>query len=201
MSRFVRSRKIIFHSVTALGMLLCLPALNARAQQSGDGGQDKNLDIRSSVGDLHVGNDASARDTGLPLYPGSRLKHDDQDKNKDNANFGILTSAFGIKLVVVNYDSDDSPDKLVAYYRKKLEKYGKVLECHRSEGGGDVHVNAGNHDSDSKELKCEGDNNGNNVELKVGTEDNQHVVSIKPETKGSSFALVYLYTRGKEGSI
>ncbi len=107
-----------------------------------------------------------------------------------------------MKLVVVNYDSDDSPDKLIAYYRKKLEKYGKVLECHSSEDGGDVHVNAGNHDSpESRELKCEGDNNGNNVELKAGTENNQHVVSIKPESKGSSFALVYLYTRGKEGSI
>ncbi len=94
MSRFVRSRKTIFHLVTAMGIMFCLPTLNAWSQQAGEAGQDKNLDIRSSVGDLHVGSDASARDTGLPLYPGARLKHDDQNKNKDNANFGILTSAF-----------------------------------------------------------------------------------------------------------
>jgi len=39
--------------------------------------------------------------------------------------------------------------------------------------------------------------------LKVGTEDNEHVVAIKPNRagKGTIFALVYLYTRGKQGDI
>lgn len=177
-----------------LGILLGLFGMSAGAQNA-----DKNIDIQSSVGDVHVGNDAEARDTGLPLYPGARLKHDEQNKN--SANLGIFTAAFGFKLVVVNYDSDDSPDKIVAFYRKKLEKFGKVLECHTSRHGDDVHVNDGDHDSDSKELKCDGDDSGSNIELKVGTEYNQHVVSIEPEAKGSSFALVCLRARGKEGSI
>ena len=44
---------------------------------------------------------------------------------------------------------------------------------------------------------------GKTIELKAGTEDNQHVVSVEPsETgKGSTFALVYLFTRGKQGDI
>jgi hypothetical protein len=40
------------------------------------------------------------------------------------------------------------------------------------------------------------------VELKVGTEGNQHVVSVKPNSAGSRFALVYvrLHT-GKDETI
>jgi hypothetical protein len=192
----------------AFALLLSLPALNAEAQQADQGTQDKHVDIRSSAGDLHMGNDADVRDIGLPVYPGARLRRDDHDKN--SANVAIFTSAFGIKLVAVHYDSDDAPAKLIAYYRDKLKKYGKVLECHSSEHSGDVHVNAGDHDSNesndspkSKELKCEGDNTGKDVELKVGTEDNQHIVAVEPAEKGagSTFALVYLHTRGKQGEI
>ena len=88
--------------------------------------------------------------------------------------------------------------KVIDYYRDKLKKYGKVLECHSQKHGGDVEVNDSDKDSkDSKELKCE-DNSGPVTELKVGTEDNQHVVAIEPRdaSKGSTFALVYVHTRG-----
>lgn len=61
-------------------------------------------------------------------------------------------------------------------------------------------VHAGDKDS-SREVRCEGSDSGNVVELKVGTEGNQHMVSVEPEGKGSDFALVYVMTRGKEGTI
>jgi hypothetical protein len=187
-------------ALAAVFMLFSLPAM--QAQQTDNQNQDKHLDIRSSAGDLHMGNDADARDTGLPLYPGARGRHNDDNKN--TANIAIATAAFGMKLVVVNFDSDDAASKVIAYYRDKLKKYGKVIECHTSESGGDVHVNSGKDDSDgSKEVKCDGDNTGNIVELKVGTQDHQHVVSVEPAEKGSgsTFALVYVHTRGKQGDI
>jgi hypothetical protein len=187
--------------VTAFAALLTLSASTARAQQD-NGSDDKHLDVRSSAGDLHVGNDADVRDIGLPVYPGARLKRDDDGKN--SANVGIFTAAFGMKLVVLNYDSDDSPDKVIAYYRDKLKKYGKVLECHTNEHGGDVHVNAGKNDSNgSAAVKCEGDNTGSVIELKVGTQDRQHLVSVESSAKnsGSTFALVYVHMRGKQGDI
>ena len=58
-------------------------------------------------------------------------------------------------------------------------------------------------DEHSKELKCEGDNSGPVTELKVGTENNQHVVAVEPGDghNGSTFALVYLHTRGKQSDI
>lgn len=183
------------------GTAAAISGLAARAQQT-DSSQDKHLDIQSSVGDLHMGADADARKAGLPLYPGARL-HREEDNDK-GVNFGVVTEAFGMKLVVAKYDSDDAPGKVIDFYRDKLKKYGKVIECHTREHGG---THADFNDDDSKDehsqpVKCEGDNTGPVTELKVGTEANQHVVAIEPKTGGgSSFALVYVHTRGKQGDI
>jgi hypothetical protein len=81
--------------------------------------QNKNLDIRSPMGNLHLGADADAKKIGVPLYPGARLKT--RDPNSDQANLSVLTEAFGMKLVVANYVSDDDPAKIVAFYRHKLK--------------------------------------------------------------------------------
>ncbi len=166
-------------------------------QQSDD--RDKNFDVRSSVGDLHMGGDADARKAGLPLYPGARVRH---DKDNDPLNLGVLTEAFGFKLVIAKYESDDAPGKVIDYYRDRLKKYGKVLECHTREHGDDAHADASD-DEHSKQLKCEGDNTGPVTELKVGTQDNQHVVAVEPRDghAGSTFAIVYLHARGKQGDI
>ncbi|HWO29208.1 MAG TPA: hypothetical protein VNO32_10465 [Candidatus Acidoferrum sp.] len=183
------------------GIAIAMPSFAAQPQKP-DGAQDKdkNFDVRSSAGDLHLGSDADARKAGLPLYPGARLRHDEE--NSDAVNVGVLTEAFGLKLVVAKYDSDDAPDKVISYYRERLKKYGKVVECHTREHGGDSHADFDD-DKHSKELKCEGDNTGPVTELKVGTEDNQHVVAIEPRDgkSGSTFALVYVHTRGKQGDI
>jgi hypothetical protein len=182
----------------ALSATMTLPVL---AQDS----KDKNLDIQSSLGDLHVGSDADAKKTGIPLYPGARLKTGKQDGDSDQANLSLFTEAFGFKLVVSSYESDDAPAKIVDFYRDKLKKYGKVLECHTQKHGGNVEVHDDDKDKDSKEskeLKCD-ENSGPVTELKVGTEDHQHVVAVEPRDsgKGSTFALVYLHTQGKRGDI
>jgi hypothetical protein len=185
----------------ALSAALTLPAVS---QQSAS--QDKPFDVRSSIGDMHVGKDADAAKQGLPLYPGARSK---QEKDNDSVNFGILTESFGMKLMVAKYESDDAPAKIVDFYRDKLKKYGKVLECHSQKHGGAVDMHDDDKDSDDnkkdnkdKPLKCE-ENSGPVTELKVGTENNQHVVAIEPGDagKGSTFALVYLRTQGKRGDI
>jgi hypothetical protein len=190
----------------AFATALASHAFAAGPQKPDKDSQDKHLDIRSSSGDLHIGNDADARKIGLPIYPGARPKHD--DNNKDAVNLGLLTEAFGIKLVVASYESDDASAQLVEYYRDKLKKYGKVIECHTHKHGGDVNADVDDdkdkdNDQHSKPVKCEGDNTGPVTELKVGTEENQHVVAIEPRDGGkrATFALMYLHTRGKQGDI
>jgi hypothetical protein len=103
-------------------------------------------------------------------------------------------------VVAVEFVSNDSPDKVLAFYKDKLGKYGNVLECHKRKGGSSVTMDSGDDDdskSKSKPLKCEGDNSGNVVELKVGTAEKQHIVSIKPKDTGTDFALVFVQTHGK----
>jgi hypothetical protein len=186
----------------SLGSFIAIAAsaVSAHAQNRDE---EKGLDVQSSIGDMHLGNDADSHQVGLPIYPGAReRKH---DENRSNANLSLFTSAFGVKLVVLNYDSNDAPDKVIAYYRQKLKKYGKVLQCRTSDRSGDLNASNDSHDSpQSKELQCKGDQTGDTIELKAGTEDNQHLVAVSPAEnggKGSTFALVYVHTRGKQADI
>lgn len=190
----------MFRSLVLTALLVGASFSLASAQESDS--KNKNLDIQSPVGNLHVGEDADARKIGLPLYPGAQWKRHDSSSDSDSANLSLLTEAFGMKLVVANYVSADEPSRIIEFYRNKLKKYGKVLECHSSKHGGDVSVHDDNKGSGDKELKCD-ENSGPVTELKVGTESNQHVVAVEPADggKGANFALVYVHTRGKMGDL
>jgi hypothetical protein len=189
-------------ALSGLAALVLALSMTALGQDSDS--QNKNFDIRSSVGDLHVGNDADAKQAGLPLYPGAWLKGDQQ--NNDRANLSVFTEAFGLKLVVAKYESDDTPAQVIDFYRNRLKKYGKVLECHSQKSAGDVDVHDQKDDGKNSEadrpVKCD-ENDGPVVELKVGTENNQHIVAVQSgeSGKGSTFALVYVHMRGKQGEI
>jgi hypothetical protein len=186
-----------------LGALLALPGCNVNVKENSEG-QGKKVDIETPVGELHAAADADVRDIGLPVYPGAKRKekHDD-DGDQTNAHINISSSLFGIKVVALEYLSDDLPERLIAYYKDQLKKYGNVLECHTQDAHPSATMKPGDHSDDSKQLKCEDDQNGKTVELKVGTEQNQHIVSIKPgdDGKGSDFGLVYIQMRGSKEKI
>ena len=189
--------------VIAFAALLVLPACSLNVKKDSEG-KDKKVDIVTPVGSLHVSKGADVRDIGLPVYPGARVKEKDEDGQEKSANVNISSGLFGLKVVAIEYESDDPPEKIISYYKDQLKKYGNVLECHTSKDAcAEVNMHVGHDDSDSDrhdsdELKCEGDNNGKTVELKVGTQGNQHLVSIKPVGKGSDFGLAYVRTHGKD---
>jgi hypothetical protein len=184
-----------FLAALALTLAFALPACSINVKKAEDG-QDKKVDIQTPVGGIHVSKDADARDMGLEVYPGARAKKENGDGEEKNANVNISSGLFGIKVVAIEFESDDAADKLIAFYRDRLKKFGKVLECHTDSEGKDVNINTGK-DHDSQELTCSEDS-GRNTELKVGTKNNQHLVSIKPRSKGCDFALVYVQARGKD---
>ncbi len=183
----------------AVVFLLLLPAcsINVKKQANGD---DKQVDIRTPVGGIHVSNDVDVADVGLPVYPGAKLKPKDAEGDEKSANVNISGPGFGVKVIALEYESNDSPAKLLSFYRDKLRKYGNVLECHTSSHlNMDMKVHS--HDSsESNELTC-GSDHGDNVELKVGKKDDQHIVAVESEGKGSSFTLVYVRTHGKDAEI
>lgn len=194
-NKFQFVSRFVFGIAAAAVLLLPGCSVNVKKAQNGE---DKQVDINTLVGGIHVSKGADVADVGLAVYPGARLKQKGSDGDDKSANVNISSFGFQLKVVALEYQSDDSPAKLVAFYRDQLQKYGHVLECHTSHL--DVNPDVHNWDHGSHELTCEG-SSGSNVELKVGTKENQHIVAVEPDGKGASFSLVYVRTHGKDADI
>ena len=173
-----------------LAALCVLPACSIHTNDNAKDGE-KHVDIKSPVGDLHVSEQADIRDAGLTLYPGAKPAPKDNSDDKKSANVNLSIPGFSLKVVAAEFISDDAPDKIIAYYDKELQKYGKPIQCHGPWSGGHVDTESGK-DTMSKPVSCDSKGSGDSVELKVGTEGNQHVVAVKPSIKGTRFALVYV---------
>jgi hypothetical protein len=188
-------RKTSLLVIAALIASLSACSVNVK---KGENGEEKQVDINTIAGGIHVNKDADVADTGLPVYPGAQLKPKANDQDGNRANVNLSAFGFGLKVVALDYLSDDPPAKIQKFYSDQLNKYGKVLECHTTDF--DMDVKMDDKSKGSNELTCE-ESKGSTVELKVGKKDDQHVVSIKPNGKGSEFSLVYLKTHGKEADI
>lgn len=181
----------------AVGLVIALLAACSINVQKEKDGEDKKVDISTPIGGIHVSKQADAQDVGLAVYPGATLQPKDSGNDDKSANVNISGFGYGIKVVALDYHSDDPPAKVLSFYRDQLKTYGSILECHTS----GVNVNTNFKSSqNSKALTCSGES-GNNIELKVGTEENQHIVEVEPDGKGSKFSLVYLRTHGKDADI
>jgi hypothetical protein len=182
-------------SLAALSPAVMLPACSINVKKDANG-QDKQVDIKTLLGGVHVSDQADVADIGLPIYPGARPKEKDSDGSDKSANVNISGFGYGMKVIAVEYESDDAPDKVLTFYRNQLKKYGNVLECHTSKGNWTVNMGK----NGSNELTCEG-SGGDDIELKVGRKDDQHIVAVEHEGKGASFSLVYVRAHGKEADI
>ncbi len=189
-----------FSAVAALATLIVLPGCSVNVKDKNKEG-DARVDIKTPIGDLHVNEQPDIRDVGLALYPGAKPAPKDQSDDKKSANVNLSLPGFALKVVAAEFQSDDPSDKVLAFYNKELEHYGKPIECHGRWNGGDVGVNAGDQHGFSKPVSCRNEGSGESVELKVGTEGNQHVVAVKPEGKGTRFALVYVRAHGVDDRI
>jgi hypothetical protein len=188
--------KLSLGTLILIAALCVLPACSINTNDKGKDGE-KNVDIKSPIGDLHVSEQADIRDAGLTLYPGAKPAPKDDGDDKKSANVNLSVAGFSLKVVAAEFTSDDAPDKIIAYYTKELQKYGKPIQCHGDWNGG--HVNYKGDDDGSKPVSCGNDGNSEAVELKVGTEGNEHIVSVKPSGRGAHFALAYVRVHTGKG--
>ena len=198
--RFIKPSSLIFATLLTLG-LLHLPGCTMTIKDKEEKTGAKKVDIDTPMGSMRVREEADVRDTGLTVYPGARRrerKSDDHDSHSANVN--ISSSLFGLKVVAVEFESDDAPDKIADYYKKELKKFGEVVRCKGKGNFDDFNIDAGTH-KDARVTCGDDDEKGSGVELKAGSNNNQHVVSIDSNGTGSRFALVYVQARGKGETI
>ena len=185
------SRKL-FTATFGITFLFLLSAcsIQERKEESGN----KKVDIKTPFAEIHVGSDTDAKDTGLAGYPGAKPKQGD-DNDKHRANISIGGEDFGLHVVAATFTSDDPPEKVIDFYRKDLKRFGNVLECKKG-----ISEKKGHEES---ELRCSdhGSEEPGKLELAVGVPEKQHVVSVKPDGKGTEFSLVYVLVKGKRETL
>ena len=90
------------------------------------------------------------------------------EKEPRNANVQVGNSLFGVKVVAAKYESSDTENRIVDFYRNELKTYGEVLECR-----GNVNYHGGRPTCQEKAFE-------DDLQLVAGPEDNQRIVAVKP---------------------
>jgi len=161
-------------------------------------GQDKKVQVDTPFGGVHVNTDqTTAVELGLPVYPGAVVV---KDGNHDSADVHLGFGEWQMHVQTVSYEASDSEEKVVAFYKKALGRYGDVITCQ-----GDSPV--GTPTTTSEGLGCADEKKGGNVkinrhdygtdkdslELKAGSRRHQHIVGFEnPKDGKPRFVLVAL---------
>ena len=179
--------------LSAFALGLVLPAVGCRVQNSHTNGQH-DVNISTPFGGLKVKTDRAGigEDTGIAPYPGAmpEQKHDGNDSSADvDMSFG----KFQLRVKAASYLTGDSVDKVTAFYRNDLKRYGEVLTC-------DGNTAVGQPTSTSQGLTCNDDSGGKHVhvdrdgglQLKAGSPRHQHIVGIESKDGQTHLKLVAL---------
>ncbi|HZD45813.1 MAG TPA: hypothetical protein VE109_07005 [Acidobacteriaceae bacterium] len=163
-------------------VLMAVPfALPSFAQNS-----DFNLNV-------HANSHATAKDIGLPVYPGA-TPFKDNDSDSSSADLGFLLNSFHFSVKAVSFVTTDSPEHVLGFYRKPLGKYGEVLECDHGQPVGRVTVTkSGLTCGDRKSGHMTVNGSDSDHELRAGTPEQFRIVGVdNTETGKTKFGLVAL---------
>jgi hypothetical protein len=181
--------KKTFTLLAAVGLLLA-GGCRVQVDKNSNGG-DKNVKIDTPFGGLHVrSGDTSAADVGLPVYPGAAIAPDKEGDKSADVHMGF--GEWQLRVKVVNYQTADSQDKVLAFYQKALGRYGDVIRCKGGQPVGTPVVT-------QEGLNCSDDHGNAHVDtsngllLKAGSRHHQHIVAVKSDSgPGTRFALIEL---------
>ena len=88
---------------------------------------------------VHANSHATAKDIGLPVYPGATL-FKDKDSDSSSADLGLVLNSFHFNVQAVSFVTTDAPKQVLEFYRRPLAKYGQVLECNHGQPVGPLTV-------------------------------------------------------------
>jgi hypothetical protein len=155
-------------------------------------GEDKNVKIDTPLGGLHVrSDDTSAADLGLPVYPGAHIAPDGEGDKSADVHLGF--GKWQLRVKVVTYDSPDPQDKVVAFYKQAMSRYGDVLECRGNASFGALHITRDGLTCDDGSGKAHLHvSESGELNLKAGSRHHQHIFVVKNGGSGTKFSLVEL---------
>jgi len=194
-----RQRQIA--ACSAVGLTIALLA-GCRVESDKHGDSD-NVKISTPFGGVQVKtNDAvAAEGLGLPAYPGAQLLT--KDKDNGSADVDVNIGSFSMRVKAVNYRTGDSPEKVEAFYRAGLKRFGDVIACRDNRAvGTPARTQEGltcdnnkqnNYTADDQLIKGE-------LELKAGSQQHQHIVGIDAQGGGTKIELVALDLPGDASS-
>ena len=183
----------------AAGLALAAGMAGCRVHVDKDAnGEDKNVRVDTPFGGVHVNTDqTTAADLGLPVYPGAQtVRGDDKHKSADvHLGFG----EWEMRVRAVSYETPDTADKVTAFYKKALGRYGEVITCQgNSAVGTPIATSEGLTCDENKSPKVHVDQGDyslgkGDLELKAGSKRHQHIVGFEnPRDGRTRFALVAL---------
>jgi hypothetical protein len=179
--------------LSAVVILVAAVAMTGCRVESDKHGDADNVKIATPFGGMQVktNDNAVVQGLGLPVYPGAVLE---KKKGNDDgaADVNLSFGNFQLRVKAASYTTTDSPDKVRAFYRKALARFGDVIQCdNNSPVGTPTHTTEGlTCDNDKQAHISAGDDAGSKNELKAGSKQHQHIVSVDPDGNGTKFGIV-----------
>lgn len=165
-------------------------------------GEEKHVQVDTLFGGVHVNTDqTTAADLGLPVYPGAQVATDDNKHKSADVHLGF--GEWELRVKVVSYTTSDSEDKVTAFYKSALGRYGDVIACQdHTPVGTPTQTSQGLTCADDKHANVNVNDNGQNIgyqsghngfQLKAGSRRHQHIVAFESSQPGQTrFNLVAL---------
>lgn len=174
-------RQSILGVIPAIVILMGATAIPTFGQNS-----DFNLDV-------HANSHATAKEIGLPAYPGA-TPFKNKDSDSSSADLLFLLNSFHFSVKAASFETVDSPERVLGFYRKPLAKFGEVLECNHGKPVGSLTVTkSGLTCGDRKSGHMTVNGSDSNLELRAGKPDQFWIVGIDdPEGGKTKFGLVAL---------
>ncbi|WP_103934148.1 hypothetical protein [Bryocella elongata] len=182
-------------AVSATLMLTLATGCRVSSEEQGD---KKNVSIATPFGSMHVNTDEKPDTTsiGLAVYPGATPYKDPGSDHKDSGSADINMSFgdFHLGVKAATFITPDSQDKVLAFYKKELAKYGDVITCRGDSTLGEPTRTAQGLtcDEDKKNHVTSSNMDSGDLELRAGSQQHQHVVGVEDKSGKTKIGLVAL---------
>jgi hypothetical protein len=184
-------------SALALPSLLVATMLTGCHVTSHKNGNNDNVDIGTPFGSMQVktNDNVEASGIGITPYPGAQLVKKGHDDGAADVNMSFGSFHLGVK--AVSYTTPDAPEKVLAFYKKDLGRYGAVLHCDGKHAVGvpirtDEGLTCDTDEHNSGHVSWDTDDDDAKTELRAGSKQHQHIVAVETKDGGTKIGLVAL---------